>query len=431
MPDDRDVLREYVERGSEEAFRTLVKRHASMVHGTALRVLRNESMAEEVTQAVFIILARKASSLTPKTVLAGWLYRTAHFVALESLRTETRRRQRDHDFAEMKDESHALSVWNQIAPILEDAMKRLSETDRDAVVLRFLEQRSFADVASALSISEGAAKMRVGRALEKLRSALARRGVLVPAAALLAALSTQNATAAPTALMTTVTASALAQPGGAPSSLTALVKGALTLMFWNKAKICLTAVILMLLVSGGAVAIWKWKSSSHSTTTIVTMQTFEPMAGDWEGTISLRRDSANPIEPQPCSMTVTTSEGGRACDIELRMRMAPDADPVVQHYAHKLNMRGDGLFTISDPASGRGDGECQVTESFYNPASGEWRAAMRFPFPGNRGVMEGSWQRRGETLIVQSHDQFFGPGGPSNAYAELQLRRRLGASAAP
>src|SRR2546423_1775852 len=184
MPDDRDLLREYFERGSEEAFRTLVERHAGMVHGTALRVLRNESMAEEVTQAVFIILARKAFSLGPKTVLAGWLYRAAHFVALESLRSETRRRQRDYDFTEMKDEPQALSIWNQIAPVLEEAMKRLSESDRDAVVLRFLEQRSFAEVASALSITQGAAKMRVGRELEKLRSALGRRGVLVPEAEL-------------------------------------------------------------------------------------------------------------------------------------------------------------------------------------------------------------------------------------------------------
>lgn len=119
----------------------------------------------------------------------------------------------------------------------------------------------------------------------------------------------------------------------------------------------------------------------------------------------------------------------------MRHRTADDAisgrAPAVQHYSHALNQHGDGLFTISDPASGRGDGECQVTESFHNPVSGEWRAAMRFPLPGGRGVMEGSWERRGDALVVRSHDEFFGPRGSSHAFADLQFRRRVAANAAP
>src|SRR5439155_15383182 len=103
MPNDGELLREFVEGGSEEAFRILVERHTGMVHGAALRVVHDESVAEEVTQAVFIILARKARSLTHKPVLAGWLYRTAHFVALEALRTEKRRRHDTQQFADQKD----------------------------------------------------------------------------------------------------------------------------------------------------------------------------------------------------------------------------------------------------------------------------------------------------------------------------------------
>jgi len=430
MADDAELLREFLEGGSEEAFRSLVERHTGMVHGAALRVVHNESMAEEVTQAVFVILARKARSLPHKPVLAGWLYRTARFVALEALRAESRRRKHTQDFADMKDAPEAVSIWNQIAPVLEEAMSRLGATDRDAVVLRFLEQRSFSEVASALAITEAAAKMRVGRALGKLRSALTRCGVVVPAAALLAALSTHGATAAPAALLTSVIASALTQPGAAKSSIAGLVKGALTIMAWNKAKIAGAAAVILLLLSGGGVAVWQWQTQSRTTAPAI-MQTFEPMAGEWVGTVSLTRDGTVFTDKQPCSMSVTTQQGGRACQIELRMRLAPGSDPAVQHYAHTLNKRGDGLFTISDPPSGRGDGECQVTESFHNPAAGEWRAAMRFPLPGRRGVMEGSWERRGDTLVVRSHDEFFSPRGSSHAFADLQLRRRVGASATP
>jgi hypothetical protein len=172
---------------------------------------------------------------------------------------------------------------------------------------------------------------------------------------------------------------------------------------------------------------WQWRTQSKASVrganARVTIQPFEPMAGEWEGTVSLKHGGRVITDEQPCSMSVTTQQGGRACDIELRMRLTPGSQPVTQHYAHKLNEHGDGLFTISDPASGHGDGDCEVTESFHNSATGEWRAAMRFPLPGERGVMEGSWERRGDTLVVRSHE-FFNPRGSSHAYAEIQLRRR-------
>ncbi len=433
MPDDAELLREYVHCGSEEAFRLLVELHAGLVHGAALRVVRNDSVAEEVTQAVFIILARKAPSLPRKTVLAGWLYRTTRFVAMEAVRRERRRLEHEERMTQMKDSDEGASVWEQIAPELDEALSRLGKTDRDAVVLRFLEQRSFVEVATALSITEAAAKMRVGRALAKLRAALARCGTVVSAAALLAALSAHGASAVPVGLTTSVMGSALAPCGAAGSSVSGLVKGALIVMAWNKAKIGATAIILVLLLSGGGVAVWKWQSQTRGATsgsgTRVVMQTFEPMAGEWEGTVTLTSDGRVMTDNQPCSMTVTTQQGGRACQIELRMRLIPGREPTVQHYSHTLNEQGDGLFTTSDPASGRGDGECQVTESFYNPALGEWRAAMRFPRSGERGLMEGSWERRGNTLIVRSHDQFYSARGTNHAYADLQLTRRISANA--
>src|SRR5262245_28856292 len=141
MLDDFELLRAHVECGSEDAFRTLVERHAAMVHGTALRIVRDAALAEEITQAVFIILARKAASLRPGTILAGWLHRTTRFVALETLRSERRRQQHHRQFAAMNDDSESTSVWDQVAPLLDEAMTRLGAADRDAVVVRFLEGR--------------------------------------------------------------------------------------------------------------------------------------------------------------------------------------------------------------------------------------------------------------------------------------------------
>jgi hypothetical protein len=154
------------------------------------------------------------------------------------------------------------------------------------------------------------------------------------------------------------------------------------------------------------------------------------MAGEWEGTFTLARDGNILMDGEACSMSVVTQRGGRSCEIELRCRRA-DGQLMVQHYTHSINERGDRLFTTSDPHSGRGDGEGNVTESFYNSATGEWRAAMRFPLPGARGVMDGSWERRGDTLVVRSHDEFYGARGSSHVHAELQLQRRVGASASP
>jgi RNA polymerase sigma factor (sigma-70 family) len=244
MSDDAELMREYVERGSEEAFRALVVRHSGMVHGVAFRITRSEQLSEEITQAVFIMLVRKATKLRPDTVLAGWLHHTARFVALEAIRGERRRLEHEERMTNLEDSNDGASVWQQIVPQLDEALSRLGKTDRDAVVLRFLEQRSFAEVAAALSTTEAAAKMRVGRALEKLRSALAQCGVAVPAAALLTALSTHGVTAAPAGLTTSVTASALAQSGAGPS-IAGLVKGALFVMAWNKAKIGVTATVII------------------------------------------------------------------------------------------------------------------------------------------------------------------------------------------
>jgi RNA polymerase sigma factor (sigma-70 family) len=424
------LLRQYVERGSSEAFGVLVERHPGMLHGAALRVVRDESRAEEITQAVFIILARKAASLRRGTILAGWLYRTAHFVALDALRAERRRQQHLSNLAQLNDSSQTGSVWDQIAPLLEEAMDRLGDTERDAVVLRFFEQKSFAEVASALGTSEAAAKMRIGRALERLRNAFARRGVAVSATVLFAALSAHGAPTVPAGLSATVVTAALAQEAAVNSSLITLVKGGLKIMAWTKMKSSVAAGAIVLLLAGGAVVVQQQVSRSGNTWPMFVAG-FEPMAGEWEGTYELRGDGLPTPMRQTAALTIRATEQGRSCEIEMRVIDAAGQLTQSYRFTHALDRTGHRIITVDDPQVGRITGEGVVTESINDPARGEWVAAFRAPHRNGGGLTECRWICRGDELIIARRDQNTSPQGTSHLYSDLKLRRRAAAKATP
>ena len=137
VTDDMALLVEYAHGNSEEAFATLVSRHIHLVYSIALRQVLNPQLAEEVTQAVFVILARKSASLSPKTILSGWLCRTARNVSANALTVERRRRQREQEACMESLSNERESPWLKIEPLLETAMSRLSAKDHDALVLRF------------------------------------------------------------------------------------------------------------------------------------------------------------------------------------------------------------------------------------------------------------------------------------------------------
>src|SRR3954468_12778483 len=149
--DDMTLVREYAQSSSEQAFATLVSRHINLVYSVALRQVGDTSLAEEISQAVFIILARKARSLSPKTILSGWLCRTARYVSADTLRNQRRRQSREQ-------ESHMQSLlnepdstaWSQIAPLLDDALNCLGEKEHDAVVLRFFDDKDLKEVGAAM-----------------------------------------------------------------------------------------------------------------------------------------------------------------------------------------------------------------------------------------------------------------------------------------
>jgi RNA polymerase sigma factor (sigma-70 family) len=147
--DDIELLREYATGRSETAFTSLVQRHIHFVYSSALRQVYNAHLAEEVTQAVFIILARKAGSLRQGTILAGWLFNTARFVAAAELRAIARRHKHEQEagMESTHGETTPDASWEQIAPFLDDGLAQLNEKDRQAVLLRFFERKSFREVA--------------------------------------------------------------------------------------------------------------------------------------------------------------------------------------------------------------------------------------------------------------------------------------------
>jgi len=249
---DMELLRSYDRQGSEEAFAELVRRHLSLVYSAALRRVGIAAEAEEITQAVFVILAHKAGQLRPDTILEGWLYETTRLTALSFRRGEWRRQTREQEayMQSTLDDSTDTSVWHQLAPLLEEGMARLGKTDRDAVILRYFKEKNLREVAEALRVNEAAAQRRVHRAVEKLRKFFTRRGVVSTTALIAGAISAHSVQAAPAGLAKSVTAAAIAKGASVSSSTLTLIKGALKIMAWTKAKVAVVVAAGVLLAAG-------------------------------------------------------------------------------------------------------------------------------------------------------------------------------------
>jgi len=279
---DIDLLREYSNRGSEAAFGELVRRHVSLVYCVALRITGNSADAQDVAQAVFIILARKASGLSARVVLTGWLYETTRFIASRLLRARARRLAREQESSMQLnvEGSPTGEVWRQIAPHLEAAMSRLGERDRTLLALRYYENKTGAEAAALLGIHEEAARKRTNRALKKLRRSFWAHGVTSSTAALAEAISTHALQTAPPALAVGVTAVALAKGATASTSTLTLIKGALKIMAWTKAKIAACAAVGLVMAAGVSVVVVHRESLIQGRTEAEWINSIEYRGGD-------------------------------------------------------------------------------------------------------------------------------------------------------
>jgi RNA polymerase sigma factor (sigma-70 family) len=204
---DSKLLRLYVDERDEVAFEEIVRRHIGLVYHAALRQTGNASLAEDVTQTVFTDLARKAGELVERASIVGWLYTSTRFAATNARRGEQRRRAREQEVFVMQKmatdaegEATARADWERLRPVIDEALHALDERDREAMLLRFLEGRSLAEVAAKLAVKEDTARVRVTRALDKLAGLLARRGITSTATALSVALGGKAGVAAPAGL---------------------------------------------------------------------------------------------------------------------------------------------------------------------------------------------------------------------------------------
>ena len=209
-----ELLRRYVAGQSETAFAELVKQHIALVYSAALRQVNGDvPAAQDVTQAVFTDLARKAPGLTGHTSLTGWLYTSTRYLAAKARRAEQSRRsheQEAHEMNQLLQSTDADRAWQELRPMLDDAMHDLSATDREAVLLRYFERLPLAEIGARLGLTDKAAHMRVERAIDRLRTALAKRGVTSTLTALAAVLAARAVGTVPAGLAAQVSRAAFA-----------------------------------------------------------------------------------------------------------------------------------------------------------------------------------------------------------------------------
>ena len=256
MKADATLLAEYARQRDEAAFAELVRRHLNFVYAAALRQVNGDThLAQDATQLVFTDLARKAGSLAGHPLLAGWLFNSARYAAANLVRGARRRQGREIAAQLMQTIDapgpDAPLPWERVRPVLDEALGELNDRDREAILLRFLQNCDYAAIGARLALSDNAARMCVDRALDKLRAVLARRGVTSTAAALGAVLATQAAVAAPAGLAATVTSTALAT-GGTLAAVT-------TFMNLTKLQLGLAGAIAL---AGGGLALQQERANT-------------------------------------------------------------------------------------------------------------------------------------------------------------------------
>ena len=258
---DNELLCRYAEAHCEDAFAELVRRHVSLVYSAALRQVNGDAhLAQDVAQNVFTDLARKAATLSRRPALTGWLYTSTHFAAAKAVRSESRRRAHEQQAQAMQELLQDIAQepdWEKLRPVLDQVMHELNDSDRELLLMRYFENCRLAEIGGRLGLSENAVGKRVGRALEKLRAFLFKRGITT-SASLAAVISANAVQTAPAGLAATLSTGALAG-----TTMTAAITATLTktAAMTTIQKILITATLAAVAGTGlyEAQQAWRWR----------------------------------------------------------------------------------------------------------------------------------------------------------------------------
>lgn len=285
---DQELLREFADTRSETAFAELVRRHVDLVHSAALRMLADTDQAKDVTQGVFMAVAQSANELVHHPVLSGWLHRTARNLAANVVRTNVRRQRREQEAAAMNEllSTGPDASWEHIAPHLDAALGSLSDSDRDAVMLRYFEKKSAAEMATVLGINDAAAQKRVNRAVERLREFFANRGVTIGTGGLVAVVTANAVQAAPLGLAATISVAALA--GTAATTSTLIAATTKTIAMTTLQKTLVTATVAVLAGAGT----YQAKQAHYARAQVQTLQQQQAPLTDQIQRLQNERDNA-------------------------------------------------------------------------------------------------------------------------------------------
>jgi len=330
--DDHELVRNYALHQSQDAFRQLVERHLSMVYSTAQRVVRDGRLAEVVAQKVFITLAHKAESIRPAQVVSGWLYNTTRHVALDKDRTEHRTKVRKIPLAES-----APCNAHHINEFLEPAMAELDQSERDALVVRYLEGRVLREVGEELGLSEETARLRVNGALEHLRSQFESRGVSASLVALAAFISPSPISAVPLGLATRITAAALAEMGlGGLTQVTA--------KSWLKWKTAAAMAGIALLAGGAGYLLGQMNARQLAAENRVVRESNEHLTAERASLLASIRSRAQELDRLRAESGELARLRNEVSQLRKQTNTKPQLEPGVAQAARKIAPPKKGRF---------------------------------------------------------------------------------------
>lgn len=388
MVDDAELLRRYVETKDEEAFAELVRRYLDLVYSAALRRLAGDAhSAADVTQLTFASLARHALTLVRGVVVPAWLYGATRNIAVDFIRSERRRRAREAEAQLMNEDSSdrlsAAADWQRLRPLLDEAMDELGARDRDAVVLRFFAHRSFAEIGRTLGLTEDAARMRVDRALEKLRVRLGRRGVTSTAAGLALVLVDQAVVAAPTGMAASVAGSAMAST--AASVLGAgIFSGCVHFMSTSKVSVSLAGLALVATFGG---ALREIRASQRSDVAVAAAKLENEALADRLRVLRQQREAVN-VATQTARKAApgeTPQDSGTRASVEAETNAYLARHPELRE-ALRQQVRATAAGSYAMFFRTHGLSQAQI-ERFLDLAGPVFGMGYRFPGPGGTELL--------------------------------------------